>query len=108
MNQDARTDSAGALDAATLAALAAGLHRDPFAVLGPHEGWLRVYAPGALGVAALDPGGVREPLREQAQGLYVGQVARARPGDGTSYRLAIQWPGAEQLTADPYAFGPLL
>ena len=115
MNQDARPDvhpdagaAPGRLDAAALAALAGGTHADPFSVLGPHEGWLRVYAPGALGVDAVDRDGARTPLREQAQGLYIGQAPHARAGDGASYRLAIRWPGAQQLTADPYAFGPQL
>ncbi|MGY6272233.1 1,4-alpha-glucan branching protein GlgB [Achromobacter denitrificans] len=111
MNQEARNDAADApdaLDAAAVAALAAGRHADPFAVLGPHRGWVRVYAPGALGVAAVDREGARTPLREEAPGLYAGRVPYARPGDGASYTLALRWPGAEQSTADPYAFGALL
>ncbi|PND35261.1 1,4-alpha-glucan branching enzyme [Achromobacter pulmonis] len=107
MSQDAPTDT-GAVDAAQLAALAAGRCQDPFAILGPRQGWLRVYAPGALAVEALDGDGMRTPLREQAQGLYAGRVDHARAGDGASYRLAIRWPDAEQITADPYAFGLLL
>ncbi|PTN49622.1 1,4-alpha-glucan branching enzyme, partial [Achromobacter xylosoxidans] len=86
-----------------LAALASGLHSDPYAFLGPHDGEVRVYAPGARAVAALDGDGARIPLREQGQGLFLGRVPYARPGDGASYRLAIQWPDAEQITADPYA-----
>jgi len=111
MNHDARNDSddaLDALDAAAAAALADGRHGDPFAVLGPHEGRLRVYVPGAQGVDALDPQGTRTPLRERAPGLYAGHVPHARPGDGASYRLAIRWQDAEQETADPYAFGALL
>ncbi|MNP95404.1 1,4-alpha-glucan branching enzyme GlgB [compost metagenome] len=98
----------GRIDAMELTALACGLHDNPFAVLGPHHGWLRVFVPGALAVDVLDQDGERTPLREQGQGLYIGQAAGVRPGDGASYRLAIQWPGAEQITADPYAFGALL
>ena len=59
MSQDARThtdNARGFLDAATLTALAAGLHGDPFPVLGPHPEGVRVYAPGALGVEALEWG----------------------------------------------------
>ena len=107
MSQD--TSIAGrAADPAELAALACGLHSDPYAFLGPHDGEVRVYAPDALGVCALDSDGARTSLRPQGQGLFLGRVPYARAGDGASYRLAIQWPGAEQITADPYAFGTLL
>ncbi|MBO1012580.1 1,4-alpha-glucan branching protein GlgB [Achromobacter sp. SD115] len=109
MNQDTRAAAAAiTADPAELAALACGLHNDPYAFLGPHDGELRVYAPGAQQVDALDPSGARTGLREQGQGLFLGRVPHARAGDAGSYRLAIQWPGAEQITADPYAFGPLL
>lgn len=37
------------LDPAERTALIAGLHGDPFAVLGPHQGGVRVLAPGARG-----------------------------------------------------------
>jgi 1,4-alpha-glucan branching enzyme len=59
-------------------------------------------------VAVLDPDGERTSLTEQAQGLFIGRTPYAQAGDGASYRLAIQWPAAEQITADPYAFGALL
>lgn len=108
MNEALAAVDRGNIDATELTALACGLHADPFSILGPHHGWLRVYVPGATAVDVLDPEGSRTPLREQAQGLYVGEAPYARPGDGASYRLAIQWPGAEQFTADPYAFGALL
>ncbi len=64
--------------------------------------------PGASKVAVLDPDGERTALTEQAQGLFIGRAPYAQAGDGSSYRLAIQWPAAEQVTADPYAFGALL
>ncbi|WP_312995131.1 1,4-alpha-glucan branching protein GlgB, partial [Achromobacter animicus] len=72
------------------------------------NGWLRVFVPGASKVAVLDPDGERTALTEQAQGLFIGRAPYAQAGDGSSYRLAIQWPAAEQVTADPYAFGALL
>ncbi|MGE8634748.1 MAG: GlgB N-terminal domain-containing protein, partial [Achromobacter piechaudii] len=99
---------AGQVDAATLHALAGGQHADPFAVLGPHDGVVRALLPGALAVAVVSPDGTRAPLHEQAQGLFTGAAPEARPGDPGSYQLAIQWPGSEQLTPDPYAFGPVL
>ncbi|PTX06057.1 1,4-alpha-glucan branching enzyme [Achromobacter mucicolens] len=98
----------GLIDPQALTALAHGLHDNPFSVLGPHDGWVRVFVPGASAVAVLDQDDGRTPLEEQAQGLYVGRVSYAQAGDGASYRLAIRWPAAEQITADPYAFGALL
>ncbi|WP_437441254.1 1,4-alpha-glucan branching protein GlgB [Sphingomonas morindae] len=75
---------------------------DPFAFLGPHEGLVRSFQPGADGVDAIRPdGAVLSPLREVSPGLFEGPVA----GD---YRLRIRWPGAVQDTDDPYRFGPLL
>ncbi|WKK15075.1 1,4-alpha-glucan branching protein GlgB [Achromobacter insolitus] len=109
MSQDTSAAVAsGAVDPTELAALACGLHGDPYAILGPHEGTLRVYAPGAQGVDAMDAEGRRTALHEQDHGLFLGRVPYARAGDGSSYRLAIRWPGAEQITADPFAFGTLL
>jgi len=98
----------GHINPQELTALAHGLHDNPFGVLGPQNGWLRVFVPGASKVAVLDPDGERTALTEQAQGLFIGRVPYAQAGDGSSYRLAIQWPAAEQITADPYAFGALL
>ena len=48
-----RAKPAGQVDPATLAALACGLHADPFSVLGPHEGVVRTLAPGAAAVEAV-------------------------------------------------------
>ncbi|WP_286936462.1 1,4-alpha-glucan branching protein GlgB [Achromobacter sp. UBA4530] len=98
----------GHINPQELTALAHGLHDNPFGVLGPQNGWLRVFVPGASKVAVLDPDGERTALTEQAQGLFIGRAPYAQAGDGSSYRLAIQWPAAEQITADPYAFGALL
>jgi len=103
-----RAKPAGQVDPATLAALASGLHADPFAVLGPHEGAVRTLAPGAAAVWVVAQDGQRVALQEQAHGLFTGTAPRARPGQPGSYQLAIEWPDAEQVTPDPYAFGPLL
>jgi len=90
-----------------LANAAAG---DPFALLGPHQDAqgtvVRAYLPGAewVRVIAADDG---RPLAElqpaDTDGLYAGRIAESVP-----YRLRIGWPGAEQETEDPYAFGLLL
>ncbi|MBB1593232.1 1,4-alpha-glucan branching enzyme [Achromobacter sp. UMC46] len=99
---------AGQVDPDTLAALAAGRHADPFSVLGPHDGQVRALAPGATGVWVVTRDGQRAALHEQAHGLFTGAAPGARPGQPGSYRLAIQWPDAEQVTPDAYAFGPML
>lgn len=83
---------------------------DPFAYLGPHrqnEGTLvRAWLPGAEAVE----------LRAADSGEALGTMARTDPdglfelklGECPAYRLRIQWPGGQQETEDPYAFGPLL
>lgn len=83
---------------------------DPFSVLGPHavEGGtrVRVWLPGALGVELLDAE-VDVPLTAMTcvsdDGLFETQLEAPQ-----RYRLRIQWPGNEQISEDPYAFGPLL
>ena len=77
--QDRPAGSDGQVDPATLAALAAGLHADPFSVLGPHDGAVRVLAPGASAVSVVWPDGTRTALHEQAHGLYTGAAPGARP-----------------------------
>lgn len=96
------------LDAEVATALAHGQFGDPFAVLGPHRGpdgrFVRVFLPGAKSIAVLQ-GERRErtelTAREPA-GFFEGAI-----GDG-AYLLSISWPGGEQVTEDPYSFGPLL
>ncbi|MFJ7141530.1 MAG: 1,4-alpha-glucan branching protein GlgB [Pseudomonas protegens] len=104
--QSALLPSAKAIDA-----LVRAEHRDPFAVLGPHgDGaggqFIRAFLPGALSVQVLD--------REQQQvlgslqaaevpGLFAGHFSESR-----AYLLRVQWAGGEQVSEDPYSFGPLL
>lgn len=97
-----------ALDPAQRAALVSGQHGDPFAVLGPHDGTVRVLAPGARSVSVVGPQEARHPLRDDGDGLFSGAAGSGRAGEPGSYRLDIEWPGALQRTHDPYAFGPLL
>jgi 1,4-alpha-glucan branching enzyme len=98
------------LDFPTAAALAAGSHGDPFAVLGPHdtpEGRVvRACLPGADGVevVARSDGRLLGKLEKgAAEGIFEGLVSAPEP-----YRLRIAWPGAVQETEDPYASGLLL
>ncbi|MEH3108194.1 MAG: 1,4-alpha-glucan branching protein GlgB [Sphingomonas fennica] len=78
---------------------------DPFGRLGPHGGTLRTFQPGARGVTALDAGGrpIARLVETAVPGLFEGPIELDTP-----YTLAIDWPGGEQRTADPYAFGPPL
>lgn len=83
---------------------------DPFAYLGPQwqgEGILvRVWLPGAEAVELLaaDSGeSLGAMARTDAEGLFELQLAEC-----PAYRLRIRWPGGQQETEDPYAFGTLL
>ena len=90
-------------------ALIRGEHADPFAILGPHDDGegtvVRVYLPHAVAVDLLDRAGGKladmEPSR--VPGLFVCRLERQQP-----YQLRIRWAEGEQVTEDPYSFGPLL
>src|SRR3954465_11007738 len=95
-------------DAAAIQALLSGHLQDPFALLGPHDTphgrVVRVFAPGALAVRVAHGHDEPEPLSlVAAPGYFAGKADVEN-----AYRLHIVWPDAEQDTADPYAFGPLL
>ncbi|MDH4557463.1 1,4-alpha-glucan branching protein GlgB [Pseudomonas sp. BN417] len=83
---------------------------DPFDYLGPQRQGeatlVRVWLPGAEAVELLaaDSGAsLGAMVLTDADGLFELQLA-----DCPAYRLRIQWPGDQQETEDPYAFGPLL
>ncbi|MDQ0122219.1 1,4-alpha-glucan branching enzyme [Pseudomonas lini] len=92
-------------------ALVRAEHHDPFAILGPHgDGaggqFIRAYLPDALSVqvVAKDSGEELGNLEAtQTPGLFVGHFDRAQP-----YLLRTRWAGGEQVSEDPYSFGPLL
>jgi len=92
-------------------ALVRAEHHDPFAILGPHgDGaggqFIRAYLPDALSVqvVARDSGEELGNLEAtQTPGLFVGHFDRAQP-----YLLRTRWAGGEQVSEDPYSFGPLL
>ena len=101
------------LDRQVVAALMAGEHREPFAVLGlhPHEGaWvLRVLLPGALNVLALEkPGGRRVATLHRIEGSDMFEAYLTPHPDRLVYQLDIDWGSHRQVLEDPYRFGPLL
>jgi 1,4-alpha-glucan branching enzyme len=88
-------------------ALVAGRHGDPFALLGPHDGEVRVFAPGAEAVqlAARDGQEVAWLERRHGAGFFAGGPLPRHQ----HYLLRIHWPGGVvQETEDPYSFGMLL
>ncbi|MBH3428329.1 1,4-alpha-glucan branching protein GlgB [Pseudomonas alkylphenolica] len=109
MNQRKRED--GGLDQRDIDALVRAEHADPFAVLGPHPDgtggqFVRAYLPGALSVQALaaDDNRVLGELEQQSTpGLFIGRMS-----EQPAYVLRIQWASGEQVTEDPYSFGPQL
>jgi 1,4-alpha-glucan branching enzyme len=91
------------IESATAAALAEGRHGDPFAVLGPHDGMLTVFQPGADSVA-VKQGKTSADLPAVAgfAGLFHGPIKAA------AYSLTAKGHGAEWEFEDPYRFGPVL
>ncbi|MBC3948782.1 1,4-alpha-glucan branching protein GlgB [Pseudomonas folii] len=86
-------------------------HRDPFSILGPHGDGangqiIRAYLPAALSVTVLAREGGHELgtlEMSEVPGFFVGRFPDVQP-----YLLKINWAGGEQITEDPYSFGPLL
>lgn len=86
-------------------------HHDPFAILGPHDDGqggqiIRAYLPGALSVRVLarhSGEDLGELPQSDVPGLFVGRFDEKQP-----YLLRIQWAGGEQVTEDPYSYGPQL
>ena len=97
-------------DAATLDALLAGTHADPFALLGTHAGpqgtFARAILPGAQEAAAFGLTG--EPLGEVARiddrGLFEGVIE----GEPSPVKYRCRAHGQEWWVTDPYSFGPVL
>ncbi len=81
--------------------LARGEHRDPHAVLGPHDGVVRAYHRDAVGVS-IETDGERIAMEAIGAGLW----AAAWHGDG-GYRLRYAFPdGNTWERGDPYRFPP--
>nr|WP_040671851.1 1,4-alpha-glucan branching protein GlgB [Rhodobacter sp. SW2] len=96
----------GAISREVAYAIAEGRHADPFAVLGPHDGRVNAFVPGAADLRILCPGAEPVLMTRDADvpELFSGPLAdagpyrlRARGGDGTEWEFE-----------DPFRFGPVL
>src|SRR5579863_6196192 len=88
------------LDSATMEAIVAGRHRDPFSVLGPHENEVRAWLP-FVEQASIVIGDQTTPMNlVHPSGFFVALLA-AKP---VQYRLRV---GTYEFD-DPYRFPPLL
>ena len=88
--------------ASDIEAVLRGSHANPFAVLGPHDGEVRVFAPQASTVAVLSDGH-RTPLeRVHPEGFFAG------PFEGTRYQLEMTSGERRWTVDDPYRFGLVL
>ena len=100
-------------DKTTVAALMAGEHPEPFAVLGlhPQEGaWvIRVLLPGAREVLVLEKPGQRRVATLHRVGTSDVFEALLTPHpERLNYQLEIDWGSHRQVLEDPYRFGALL
>jgi 1,4-alpha-glucan branching enzyme len=95
-------------DVGVLAAVAAGAHHNPHAVLGahPYSGGVtvRTLRPLAQEVAVIVADGSRYPLTHERDGIWVGALPLH---DVTDYRIAVVYDGVgESIVDDPYRFLP--
>ncbi|MFN0115770.1 MAG: 1,4-alpha-glucan branching protein GlgB [Paracoccaceae bacterium] len=92
------------IDPAAARAVAEGSHGDPFAVLGPHDGHVAAFVPGAAAVWVVADGG-ETAMRPHpdASDLFVA------PFGGRVYRFRARGEDGNEWTFDdPYRFGPVL
>lgn len=99
---DAVTDLPEGLTHSDIEAVLRGQHHDPFAVLGPHHGQVRVFAPQAAEVEVVESGTRRKLDRVSPEGFFCG------PAEATDYRLAMRAGDHAWEVDDPYRFGPVL
>lgn len=102
------------IDSESAQRIVAGVHDNPFAVLGLHsvagKQMVRVFIPDATGIAVLDAK-TKECLFSltqlpQAQGMFVGSCANNVVP--SAYLLQITRDGCSWTIEDPYRFGPIL
>ncbi|PYI61492.1 MAG: 1,4-alpha-glucan branching enzyme [Verrucomicrobia bacterium] len=92
----------------------AGTHSDPFRVLGPHgvgeDLEIRVFRPDARKVEIVLDGHANKPIiaeRIQQDGFFSATVLGATR-DFTYHLRITRWDGSQQLTRDPYQYGPIM
>ncbi|PYL05407.1 MAG: 1,4-alpha-glucan branching enzyme, partial [Verrucomicrobia bacterium] len=92
----------------------AGTHSDPFRVLGPHgvgeDLEIRVFRPDARKVEIVLDGHTNKPIiaeRIQQDGFFSATVLGATR-DFTYHLRITRWDGSQQLTRDPYQYGPIM
>ena len=90
------------LQASDIQAILRGTHADPFAVLGPHDGQVRVFAPHAAEVSVLGKKGRTLLQRLHPEGFFCG------PAPKGAYRLAMRAGEHAWEVDDPYRFAPVL
>lgn len=88
--------------ASDIEAILRGSHSNPFAILGPHEGEVRVFAPQASEVAAVSGDRRFQLERVHPEGFFAGPV------EGDHYRLEMSSGDRTWTAEDPYRFGLVL
>jgi 1,4-alpha-glucan branching enzyme len=89
-----------------VAAIAKGQLADAFAVLGPHDGWVRAFVRHAETLEVLDESGVvLATLTERRPWVFEGPVPLS---PGQPYLLRATNRGGRWVFDDPYRFGPVL
>ena len=104
----------GALPRDEVSRFVRGLHSDPFSVLGPHsigdELEIRAFRPDARAVEIVLDGDSDRPVaaeRVHSEGFFCATVPDATRD--VPYRLRLTASdGSQQLTRDPYQYGPIL
>src|SRR6185295_4883576 len=106
-----------------LTALANGLNRDPFAVLGPHPDergrgvLVRAFQPAArsVDIRIVETGELRPMVRRAPAGIYeivvepLEPLEPREPFEPLDYRLRITFPGDHVIEIDdPYRYGRVL
>ena len=94
------------LNPGAIQAIVDARHGDPFAILGPHDGAVRAFVPGATSVTVI----------ERATGLELGKLSSVNPAgffagsvsSAAPYRLRIVRDGGTWETEDAYSFPPVL
>ena len=92
----------------------AGTHSDPFRVLGPHRVGddleIRVFRPDARKIEIVPDRDPEEPIaaqKVQQDGFFCATVLGATRD--LPYHLRVTaWDGSQQLTRDPYQYGPIM